>query len=461
MSYSSSLSLSRKDSGVPQGETLAGWLMGAFDALEKNYLRELIFLVYLDPTKPQVIYEKFTFSFSYAEGAITMDLGKNSSSGKVRKEVKMEDLKGDTQALLRQIAMVTQGLGKLPEEAYLAVKLTYYDDITPVDYEPKGFGADHTTEEPMPSGAYRISLGKVETGFHAIRVKMDSRQQGSGESYVNDTFLAESQSQSQQFSGETPVESGGEFSQSPGLEEEQSQDMEDQHQQDTQMSEKILSFSQPDSPASTISLFGKVESLSPSPAPVVSCICESSSLDPLMLKCNTCSTFQHATCYRVLSEEELPAIHTCWSCSKANPGLVCTDPKMDKFYGRENLAAPTCLFRRVLVLLWRSEGNHITTDIIQSTLLLFEDEVTRIMERLFKEMVVTEFAGNLLINKEALKKTMKTFGINMTIKSTSVTRANSAQRTVSKRKEERMAKGDEARELESRKKKSRISDLQF
>ena len=418
------LSPSRKDSGIPQGETLNGWLTGAFDALEKNYLRELIFLVYVDPAKPEVIYEKFTFSFSYVEGVISMDLEKNSSSSKVKKEVKMENLKGETQALLRQITMVTQGLRKLPEEAYLAIKLTYYDEVTPEDYEPKGFGADHTTEEPMPSGAYRVSLGRVETGFHAIRVKMDSRQQGSEDSYVNDTYLAESQSQqSQQLSGETPVESEGESSQSQGLEEEQSQDMEDQHQQDTQMSEKVLSFSQPDSPAST---FGKVEPSSPSPSPVVSCICENSSPDPLMLKCTTCHQHQHATCYRVLSEEEKPANHTCWSCSKENPGLACTDPKMDKFNGRENLAAPTCLFRRVLVLLWMSEVNHITNNIIQSTLLLPEDEVPRIIERLFKEMVVTESSGNLLINKEALKKTMKTFGINKTIKSTSVTRANSA-----------------------------------
>ena len=216
-SLNTPLSPPRNHSGVPQAETLARWLVASFQALEKNYLRELIFLVYLDPTKPEVIHEKFTFTFSYDEGVIKMGLGEGFSKEK-KKEVKMEELKGETQDLLRKVQMVTQGLDKLPEEAYLAIKLTYYDEVTPKDYEPEGFRPDHTKETAMPGGSYRVSLGRADTGFHAIRLKMDSRQ-GTENNFVNDSFGAESQSQSQQLSGETPGESGGESSQSPGLEE--------------------------------------------------------------------------------------------------------------------------------------------------------------------------------------------------------------------------------------------------
>ena len=427
--------------------------MGAFDALEKNYLRELIFLVYLDPTKPEVIQEMYTFSFSYNEGIITMGLGKDST--KEKKEVKMEELKGETQALLRQISMVIQGLQKLPEEAYLAIQLTYYDEVTPVDYEPEGFRPHHAKEVPMPAGSYRVSLGKVNTGFHALRLQMDSRQPG-GETFVNDSYVAESQSQSQsqQMSEETPVEAGGDFSQSLSLEEHHTQDMEDQLiQPDTQqMSEEAVSLSQldsPDSPASTVSLAVKVESTSSSPAAVVSCICQNSSLDPLMLVCSTCSTSQHAACYRVLSEEKVPAQHTCWTCSQENPGLACTDPRMKKFIGREALMAPTGLFRRVLVLMWSSQVDHVTADTIQSNLDLDEQEFTSLKKRLLSQKVVTERSGDLVINQETLMETMGVF-LGIKLKSNSVISASS-----SKRKEEMMAKDGE------KKKKSRTADLEF
>ena len=220
----------RNASGVPQAETLARWLVASFQALEKNYLRELIFLIYLDPTKPEVIHEKFTFTFSYDEGVISMGL--EGSNKEKKKAVRMEELKGETQDLLRKLLVVTQGLDKLPDEAYLAIKLTYYDEVTPKDYEPEGFRPDFTKEVPMPAGSYRVSLGRADTGFHAIRLKMDSRQQGGEASFVNDSFGVESQSQSQQLSGETPGEIGGESSQSLGLEEKT---YSGEDQQDTQL----------------------------------------------------------------------------------------------------------------------------------------------------------------------------------------------------------------------------------
>ena len=414
--------------------------MASFQALEKNYLRELIFLIYLDPTKPEVIHEKFTFTFSYDEGVITMCLGEGSSKGK-KKEVKMEELKGEIQDLLRKLLVVTQGLDKLPDEAYLAIKLTYYDEVTPKDYEPEGFRPDLTKEVPMPAGSYRVSLGRADTGFHAIRLKMDSRQ-GTENNFVNDSFGAESQSQQQ--SGETPGESGEGSSQSPELED----------YPDTQLPESAFSFSQPDSPASTVSLTVKLEPSSSSspPGAVVSCLCQNTSLDPLMLVCSTCSTAQHAICYRLLSEEELPALHTCWTCSRENPGLVCTDPKMERFSGREDQAAPTCLFRRVLVLLEGAEGDIVTTYSIQSRLDMSEEEVANLVKRLQDQKVVTDSSGRLLINMEVLRDSKRRFlGIKSKVtKTTYVTSASS-----SKRKEEEV--------LESRKKKKSKTDsaLQF
>ena len=384
-------------------------------------------------------------------------MGLGEDAKRMRMEGKLEKLKGETQDLLRKILTVTQSLEQLPKKAYLAIKLTYYDEVTPEDYEPKGFGPDLTKEVPMPSGSYRVSLGRADSGFHAIRVQMEARQQGMEASFVNDSYaatqLSQSQlSQSQQLSGETPVESGGESSQALVEEEKHSQDMEDP--QDSQMSEKVFSFSQQDSPASTVKL---EPSSSFSPTTVVSCICQNGSLDPLMLMCSICSTAQHATCYRILSEQEVPARHVCWSCSKENPDLSCTDPKMDRFSGREDKAAPTCLFRRVLVMLERAEVNTITADIIQARLSLSEEEATNLVNLLTKDLI-KESSGKLIIDKKALKHSMRKYlGIKDT-RSNSVTSASSSQRTNSKRKEEKMAAMEVVEPR--KKKKSRISDLE-
>ena len=384
-------------------------------------------------------------------------MGLGEDAKRMRMEGKLEKLKGETQDLLRKILTVTQSLEQLPKKAYLAIKLTYYDEVTPEDYEPQGFGPDLTKEVPMPSGSYRVSLGRADSGFHAIRVQMEARQQGMEASFVNDSYaatqLSQSQlSQSQQLSGESPLESGGESSQALVEEEKHSQDMEDS--QDSQMSEKVFSFSQQDSPASTVKLG---PSSSSSPTTVVSCICQNGSLDPLMLMCSICSTAQHATCYRILSEQEVPARHVCWSCSKENPDLSCTDPKMDRFSGREEAAAPTCLFRRVLVMLERAEVNTITADIIQARLNLSEAEATNLVHILTKKLL-KESAGELIIDKEALKDSMRKYlGIKDT-RSNSVTSTSSSQRINSKRKEEKMAAMEVVEPR--KKKKSRISDLE-
>ena len=191
---------------------------------------------------------------------------------------------------------------------------------------------------------------------------------------------------------------------------------------------------------------------------MVSCVCQNISLDPLMLMCSTCSTAQHATCYRLLSEEELPAEHTCWSCSKENPGLACTDPKMEKFSGREDQAAPTCLFRRVLVLLEGAQGDTVTTHFFQARLGLPEEEVANLVKRLLDQKVVTESSGHLAINMDALRDSMRKFlGIKpKDTKTTSVTSASS-----SKRKEEKMTTREEVMEARKKKKSRTDFSLQF
>ena len=463
------LFLPREKSGVVEANTLARWLKASFDALERKYLRELTLLIYLDPAKPEEVQEKFTFSFCYKDGVANISLGFNQST------VDMSKLKGDTEALLRHIVMVTQGLGSLPEDAYLAIRLKYYDDVTPVDYEPEGFTPDTTQETPMPEGIYRVDLGAVGTAFHGLKVKVEAKNVRTG--FVNDDYQAgamESQSQSQQLDGESQSQS-----QSQQVEEESpsqpqpqqllgeaspaaSQDLFDEESsqpfvggsqelsesvggrnssQDGQEISSQMSFS---SEASTVSLAVKTEPVEPA----VSCVCLSTSRDSLMLLCSSCSTKQHAACYRVLSTDELPTKHTCWDCSQ-RLGVPCTDTKMEKCMRRGKDPVPTFVFRRVLALLNSGESTHVTPQKIKVELDINDGSRDNVLDTLLSlEVVVESSNGQFLIKRDGLMKALARFmGTG-----NSSSQRSSSNTTVPKRKKKKSSMSKE------NSKKSKTSD---
>ena len=443
------LFLPREKSGVVEANTLARWLKASFDALERKYLRELTLLIYLDPAKPEEVQEKFTFSFCYKDGVANISLGFNQST------VDMSKLKGDTEALLRHIVMVTQGLGSLPEDAYLAIRLKYYDDVTPVDYEPEGFTPDTTQETPMPERIYRVDLGAVGTAFHGLKVKVEAKNVRT--TFVNDDYqlgAVESQSQSQQLDGESQSQSqqldgesqsqsqqldGESQSLSQQLEEETlsqpqqlleepspaaSQDLFDEESsqplvgcsqelsesvggrnssQDRQDISSQLSFS---SEAATVSLAVKTEPVEPA----VSCVCLATSRDSLMLLCSSCSTKQHAACYRLLTTDELPAKHTCWDCSK-RLDVPCTDTKMERCIRKgKDVFVPTFLYRRVLALLDSGKSTHVTPEKIKVELDIMDGSLDNLLKTLLSHEVVAESSkGQFIVKKDGLMKALAKF----------------------------------------------------
>eukprot|EP00923_Selenidium_pygospionis_P058044 GHVN01101829.1.p1 GENE.GHVN01101829.1~~GHVN01101829.1.p1 ORF type:complete len:152 (-),score=13.06 GHVN01101829.1:594-1049(-) len=74
--------------------------------------------------------------------------------------------------LLRSLIILTQSLTPLPESRYLSMKLWYYDDKVPEEYEPAGFRAALPEEqlkfEESPS---ELAVGKLETGYHGLAIK--------------------------------------------------------------------------------------------------------------------------------------------------------------------------------------------------------------------------------------------------------------------------------------------------
>merc|ERR1719153_120652 len=63
-----SLKIFKEKTEHENARTLAGWLLGAFEAIEKKYLKSLMLSVYVDPSCPNTVHEMYIFRFSYPGG---------------------------------------------------------------------------------------------------------------------------------------------------------------------------------------------------------------------------------------------------------------------------------------------------------------------------------------------------------------------------------------------------------
>ena len=62
------LRILKEKSSDPRARSFATFLLEAFDALKKKYLRTLTMVILLDPTIPEVTHEAYTIKVSYPGG---------------------------------------------------------------------------------------------------------------------------------------------------------------------------------------------------------------------------------------------------------------------------------------------------------------------------------------------------------------------------------------------------------
>ena len=88
------------------------------------------------------MFEWYTFSLSYgADGLPRLSVDSNSAGRAARNLTTasaptVSEIKHATVLLLRNLLSQAQTLRTVPDEHYLSMSLTYYDDRTPADYHP-------------------------------------------------------------------------------------------------------------------------------------------------------------------------------------------------------------------------------------------------------------------------------------------------------------------------------------
>ncbi|CAK9312447.1 unnamed protein product [Citrullus colocynthis] len=168
-----------------ESRRLIDWMeKGVYDALQRKYLKTLLFCVCEAVEGPMI--EEYAFSFSYSscdsqEVSMNVTRTGNKKQGGTFKcnstaEVTPNQMRSSACKMVRTLVQLMRTLDKMPEERTILMKLLYYDDVTPVDYEPPFFRS--CTEEeghhPWTKSPLRMEVGNINSKHFVLALKVKS-----------------------------------------------------------------------------------------------------------------------------------------------------------------------------------------------------------------------------------------------------------------------------------------------
>ncbi|NXO02941.1 HORM2 protein, partial [Rhinopomastus cyanomelas] len=166
------LKILREDKSCLGSLQIVRWIQGCFDALERQYICFFFSLLSLNL---QTVTELYQFKFKYKKEVPQMDI--ISNQGNLVSGVCSEDIKQASRLLIRKLYLLLQKLGPLPNDVTLTMKLFYYNDVTPEDYQPPGFKEDGSSGDLLFDGdPINLRVGSVSTGFHFMKMRVTTEK---------------------------------------------------------------------------------------------------------------------------------------------------------------------------------------------------------------------------------------------------------------------------------------------
>ncbi|XP_003800446.1 HORMA domain-containing protein 1 [Otolemur garnettii] len=165
----------KEDKNCPGSTQLVKWMLGCYDALQKKYLRMIVLAVYTNPEEPQTISECYQFKFKYTNNGPVMDFSSKNQSNE--SSLSSADTKKASILLIRKIYILMQNLGPLPNDVCLTMKLFYYDEVTPPNYQPPGFKDGDCEGVIFEGEPMYLNVGEVPTPFHTFKVKVTTERE--------------------------------------------------------------------------------------------------------------------------------------------------------------------------------------------------------------------------------------------------------------------------------------------
>ncbi|KFQ64059.1 HORMA domain-containing protein 1, partial [Phaethon lepturus] len=154
-----SVKILREDKNCPGSTQLVKWMLGCYDALQKKY----------------TITECYHFKFKYTHNGPLLDF--SSKTKRSDSTITCADTKKASILLIRKIYVLMQNLSPLPNDVCLTMKLFYYDEVTPSDYQPPGFKEGECEGMIFEGEPMYLNVGEVPTPFHMLKVKVTTEKQ--------------------------------------------------------------------------------------------------------------------------------------------------------------------------------------------------------------------------------------------------------------------------------------------
>uniref|UniRef100_A0A2N9H7Q6 HORMA domain-containing protein n=1 Tax=Fagus sylvatica TaxID=28930 RepID=A0A2N9H7Q6_FAGSY len=168
-----------------ESRRLIDWMeKGVYDALQKKYLKTLLFCICEAADGPMI--EEYAFSFSYSNSdsqEVSMDINRtgNKKKGGTFKynsttEITPNQMKSSACKMVRTLVQLMRTLDRMPEERTILMKLLYYDDATPVDYEPPFFRGctEEEARNPWIKNPLKMEVGNVNSKHLVLALKVKS-----------------------------------------------------------------------------------------------------------------------------------------------------------------------------------------------------------------------------------------------------------------------------------------------
>ncbi|XP_027334869.1 meiosis-specific protein ASY1 [Abrus precatorius] len=168
-----------------ESRRLIDWMeKGVYDALQKKYLKTLLFCVCEAVDGPMI--EEYAFSFSYSDSdkqEVSMNINRtgNKRQGGTFKcnsttEITPQQMRSSACKMIRTLVQLMRTLEKMPEERTILMKLLYYDDVTPADYEPPFFRGctDEEAYHPWAKNPLKMEVGNVNSKHFVLALKVKS-----------------------------------------------------------------------------------------------------------------------------------------------------------------------------------------------------------------------------------------------------------------------------------------------
>ncbi|CAJ1063050.1 HORMA domain-containing protein 1 isoform X2 [Xyrichtys novacula] len=166
----------KEERSCPGASQIVQWMQGCFEAIQKKYLRTVIMSIYTDQENPQKVTELYQFRIQYTAEGAQMDF-ESSNNNNNTLSMSSGNTKKASILLVRKLYTLMQNLGPLPDSVCLNMKLAYYDNVTPHDYQPSGFKEAEGDTMEFEREPVRLTMGEVVTPFHSLKLDMTTERQ--------------------------------------------------------------------------------------------------------------------------------------------------------------------------------------------------------------------------------------------------------------------------------------------